>query len=75
MLTALTTALRVFAYLLFLFLPAIGVLLATAFLTKGAYWFVVLGLPALLLNGGYLIARPNRARIGARLEAMGRIAG
>ena len=69
---ALLTAIRVFAYLLFLFLPAIGVLLATAFLTKGAYWFVVLGLPALLANGLYLIAKPNRAKIGARLERMAR---
>lgn len=72
MLNALVTAFRVFAFLMFLFLPAIAVLLATAYLTDGSYWFVLLGLPALVANGLFLMVKPNRARIGAQLQAMAR---
>lgn len=61
---------KVFAYLMFLFLPSIAVLLVVAFFVPGTVYFVGLGTTALVVNGLYFIRREKRATIGRKLQAI-----
>jgi hypothetical protein len=64
------TVVRVFAFVLFLFIPSISVMLFAAFVLKSAYWFKVLGLPVLLANGIILFVQPIKSLIGLQLAKM-----
>jgi hypothetical protein len=66
------TVLRVFAFILFLFTPSIGVMLFAGFVLKSAFWFAALGLPALVLNGLALFVEPARSLIALKLVKTGR---
>lgn len=56
-------ATRIFAFLTLLFVPAFAVLILAAFVSGQAFWFVIFGLPALLLNACILLAKPQRDHI------------
>lgn len=56
-------ATRVFALLTLLFVPAFAVLIVVAFASGQTLWFVFFGLPALLLNAFFVLAKPQRDRI------------
>jgi hypothetical protein len=58
---------RVFAFFLFLFLPALSVLLFFGFVVPDTHYFVGFGLLALLGNGLFVLFKPVRALIGAHL--------
>jgi hypothetical protein len=62
--------LRIFAFMLFLFIPSIALMMFAAFILKSTTWFQLLGLPALLINGVIVIARPSREKIGQKLRAI-----
>ncbi len=62
--------LRVFALMMFIFIPAIATLLFAAFVLKSSWWFQVLGLPALLLNGLFVWLKPVRAQIGLKVKSI-----
>jgi hypothetical protein len=64
--------LRVFAFILFLFLPSIAVLSFAGFVLHSTYWFKVLGLPTLFVNGLILFVQPIKSLIGLQLMKMGR---
>ncbi len=53
-------ATRVLVMLTLLFLPAIAVLLAVAFLSGSTRWFGFIGLPAVLLNLVVVLARRDK---------------
>ena len=65
------TVLRVFAFVLFLFVPAISVMLFAGFVLHSTYWFKVLGLPVLLANGAILFVQPIKSFVGLQLTKMG----
>ena len=65
------TVLRVFAFVLFLFVPAISVMLFAGFVLNSTYWFRWAGLPVLLANGAILFVQPVRSFIGLQLMKMG----
>ena len=64
------TVIRAFAFVLFLFVPSIAVMLFAGFVLKSAWWFVALGLPVLLVNGAVCLIQPVRGFIGLRLKQM-----
>jgi hypothetical protein len=64
--------LRVFAFVLFLFVPAISAMLFAGFVLNSTYWFKWLGLSALLVNGLILFVQPIKSLIGLQLMKMGR---
>jgi hypothetical protein len=64
--------LRVFAFILFLFLPSIVVLLFLGFVVRDTNYFAGIGLVTLLGNGILLFLPPFRAMIGDYLQAMAR---
>jgi hypothetical protein len=64
------TVLRVFAFILFLFVPSIAVLSFAGFVLHSTYWFKVLGLPVLIGNGAILFIQPVRSLIGLQLQKM-----
>jgi hypothetical protein len=66
------TVARVFAFVLFLFVPAISVMLFAGFVLHSTYWFKWLGLPVLLVNGAILFVQPIKSLIGLQLIKMGR---
>ncbi len=66
------TVLRVFAFILFLFVPAISVMLFAGFVLHSTYWFTWLGLPTVLANGAILFVQPIRSLIGLQLTKMGK---
>jgi hypothetical protein len=59
---------QVFAFMAFLFVPSIAFLMFIAFLTKSTWWFVFLGLPALVVNGVLTLVEPGRSLIRGRLR-------
>ena len=65
------TVVRVFAFILFLFLPSIGVMLFAGFVLHSTYWFNMLGFPTLLLNGIILFVQPVKSLIGLQLMKIG----
>ena len=65
------TVLRVFAFILFLFIPSIAVLSFAGFVLNSTYWFKWLGLPVLFANGAILFVQPIRSLIGLQLTKMG----
>jgi hypothetical protein len=64
--------LRVFAFVMFLFLPAISAMLFAGFVLNSTYWFKWLGLSALLINGLLLFVPPFKSLISLQLIKMGR---
>lgn len=66
------TVLRVFAFVLFLFIPAISVMLFAGFVLNSTYWFKWAGLPVLLANGAILFVQPVRSFVSLELIKMGR---
>jgi len=64
--------LRVFAFLLFLFVPSIIVLLFLGFVVRDTNYFVGIGLATLLGNGILLFLPPFRGLIGDYLQSMSR---
>jgi hypothetical protein len=66
------TAVRVFAFVLFLFLPSLAVMLFAGFVLHSSYWFTALGLPILLVNGIALFVQPIKSLIALQLIKMGR---
>ena len=64
------TVLRVFAFYLALFLPAIAVLLFFGFVVRDTHYFVGFGLLALVGNGVFVMLPPVRALIRAKLDAI-----
>lgn len=69
---ALVTAFRVFAFILFLFIPTIAYLMFAGFVLNSTYWFKTLGLPLLIANGIILFVQPVKSLIGLQLQKMGR---
>ena len=67
------TVLRVFAFILFLFLPSIAVLSFAGFVLNSTYWFKWLGLPVLFANGAILFFQPIRSLISLQLIKMGSV--
>jgi hypothetical protein len=65
------TVMRVFAFILFLFIPSIAVLSFAGFVLNSTYWFKWLGLPVLIANGAILFVQPIRSLIGLQLTKMG----
>ncbi len=65
------TVMRVFAFILFLFIPSIAVLSFAGFVLNSTYWFKWLGLPVLFANGAILFVQPIRSLIGLQLTKMG----
>lgn len=65
--------LQVFAFVLFLFIPSIAVMLYAGFILRSSFWFTALGLPVLVVNGIALFVQPLRSLIALRLTAMGRL--
>ncbi len=63
-------ATRVLALLTLLFVPAIAVLLLVALVTGQAWWFTLIGLPALFANAVIVFAKPQRDRVWRRLNAI-----
>ena len=61
---------RIFALMLFIFTPAFSVMLFAAFVLKSDWWFQALGLPALIVNGIVVYAKPVRAIIGRNLKSI-----
>jgi hypothetical protein len=57
------TVVRVFAFVLFLFLPSISAMLFAGFVLKSAYWFKLLGVPILIANGIVLFVQPVKSLI------------
>ncbi len=66
------TVVRVFAFVLFLFLPSIAVMLFAGFILKTSFWFTVLGLPVLVVNGVVLFIQPVKSLIGLHLMKISR---
>ena len=66
------TVLRVFTFVLFLFVPSIAVMLFAGFVLKSSFWFTALGLPALILNGLAMFVQPAKSLIALKLIKMGR---
>jgi hypothetical protein len=66
------TVVRVFAFILFLFIPSIAVLSFAGFVLHSTYWFKVLGLPTLLVNGLILFVQPFKSLVALQLIKMGR---
>ncbi len=64
------TVLRVFAFVLFLFIPAISVMLFAGFVLHSTYWFKVLGMPVLIANGLILFVQPVKSFVGLQLTKM-----
>jgi hypothetical protein len=62
------SVIRIFAFVLFIFLPAIGTLLFAAFILKSSWWFQTLGLSALLLNGLAVYLKPLRPMIANQIR-------
>jgi hypothetical protein len=62
--------LRIFGFLMFIFIPAIAVLLFAAFVLKSSWWFQVLGLPALVFNGLFVCLKPIRRMIGQKVMSI-----
>ncbi|MFM9977776.1 MAG: hypothetical protein ACKVOP_06990 [Sphingomonadaceae bacterium] len=62
--------LRVFAFILFLFVPSIAVMLFLGFVVRDTNYFVGFGLTTLLGNGVLLFLPPFRAMIGDHLQAI-----
>ncbi len=62
--------LRIFAFMMFIFIPAIAVLLFAAFVLKSSWWFQVLGLPALVFNGLFVVLKPIRRMIGQKVRSI-----
>ncbi len=63
-------ATRVLGFLILLFVPAIVVLLLVALITGQAWWFTVIGLPALFANAVVVFAKPQRDRVWRRFRAI-----
>ncbi len=61
---------RIFAFMLFLFTPSIAVLMFAAFVLKDTWYFQMLGLPALLVNGLAVLTKPARAMISRKLAGI-----
>jgi hypothetical protein len=69
----LVIVLRIFAFMLFVFLPAIGVTMFAAFILKSTWYFQWLGLPALFLNAVIVFAPPVRGMVGRQLGAIAKL--
>ena len=65
------TVLRIFAYIMFLFIPSIAVLLFFSFVVRDADYFKWLGLGSLLANGIFVLLPPVKARIGKHVHKIG----
>ena len=65
------TVFRVFAFILFLFLPSIAVLSFAGFVLNSTYWFKRLGLPVLFANGAILFVQPVRSFVALQFTKMG----
>lgn len=66
------TVIRVFGFFLFLFLPAIAVLLFFGFVVRDTGYFMGFGLLALIGNGVAVLLPQTRRAIGTHLDAMTR---
>ncbi len=62
--------LRIFAFMLFIFTPSIAVMLFAAFVLKDTWYFQMLGLPALFINGVATFVKPIRGMIGRKLNGI-----
>ena len=62
--------LRIFAFMLFIFTPSIAVMLFAAFVLKDTWYFQMLGLPALIVNGLVTFVKPVRGMIGRKLNGI-----
>jgi hypothetical protein len=61
---------RIFAFMLFIFTPSFAVLMYAAFVLKDTWYFQMLGLPALIINGLALFVKPVRGMIIRKLEGI-----
>jgi hypothetical protein len=61
---------RIFAFMLFIFTPSFAVLMYAAFVLKDTWYFQMLGLPALIINGLALFVKPVRGMIIRKLESI-----
>jgi hypothetical protein len=61
---------RIFAFMLFIFTPSFAVLMYAAFVLKDTWYFQMLGLPALIINGLALFVKPVRGMIVRKLESI-----
>ncbi len=63
-------AMRVFALLTLLFVPAIAVLVLVALVSGQTWWFALVGLPALFTNAVIVFAKPQRDRVWRRFNVI-----
>ena len=68
--SAFLIVLRVYAFILFIFLPSIAVMVLAAYFTEGSFWFIALGIPTLLANGLWAISKRGKALISRRIAAI-----
>jgi hypothetical protein len=61
---------RIFAFMLFIFTPSFAVLMYAAFVLKDTWYFQMLGLPALIINGLALFVKPVRGMIVRKLAGI-----
>lgn len=63
-------AIRVFALLTLLFVPAFAVLIIIALINGETSWFTAIGIPALFLNAAIVLAKPQRDRVWRWVNAI-----
>jgi hypothetical protein len=61
---------RIFAFMLFIFTPSFAVLMYAAFVLKDSWYFQMLGLPALIINGLALFVKPVRGMVIRKLAGI-----
>lgn len=66
----LVISIRVFAFLMFLFVPSILVLLFAGFVLRDSFWFGFLGLATLIANGAAIFFGPARILVSRKLSAI-----
>lgn len=66
------TVVRLFAFILFLFIPSIAVMLFAGFVLQSSFWFTALGLPVLLINALAMFVQPAKSLIALKLIKLGR---
>jgi hypothetical protein len=62
--------LRIFAFMLFVFTPSIAVMMFAAFVLKDTTYFQLLSLPALLINGLVVLAKPIKEKISIKIKSI-----
>lgn len=63
-------AAKVLAFVNFLFVPSIALIIFVAYLAGDTWWFAFIGIPALFGNLIFLLINPMRSFVWERLDMM-----